>query len=146
MSITVEHLIEIERAIIERLVSDALFFGYSVSHSDGEALTVSRSRDTAPIMTQLHACDEEGLLFYDEEGGRVGAVSLVYGNGGYDVIADYTVNERMTALVAGAERLADAEAAVSAEIAFPRATRDGGKPWRRPQGPPVLRVISGGKP
>ncbi len=114
MSITVERLIEIERAIIERLVSDALFFeGYSVSHSDGEAITVSRSRDIAPIMAQLHACDEEGLFFYDEDGGRVGAVSLVYGNGGYDVIADYTVNERMTALVAGAERLAEAEAAVS---------------------------------
>ena len=52
----------------------------------------------------------------------------------------------MTALVAGAERLADAEAAVNAEITFSRATRDGGKPWPRPQGQPVLRVISGGKP
>lgn len=89
MSITVARRIEIERAIIERLVSDALFFqGYSVSHSDGEAITVSRSRDIAPIMKQLHACDEEGLIFHDAEGRRVGVVSLVYGNGGYVVIAD----------------------------------------------------------
>jgi hypothetical protein len=108
MSITVARRIEIERAIIERLVSDALFFqGYSVTHSDGQAITVSRSRDIAPIMAQLQACDEEGLIFHDKDGHRVGTVSLVYGNGGYDVIADHTVNERMSALVAGADRLAE---------------------------------------
>jgi hypothetical protein len=44
MSIRVARRIEIERAIIERLVSDALFFnGYTVTHSDGEALIVERS-------------------------------------------------------------------------------------------------------
>ena len=58
-------------------------------------------------MKQLHACDEEGLIFHDAEGRRVGVVSLVYGNGGYDVIADHTVNDQMTALVAGADRLAE---------------------------------------
>jgi hypothetical protein len=129
MSITVAKRVGIERAIIERLVSDALFFqGYSVSHSDGEAITVSRSRDIAPIMAQLQAYDEEGLIFHDAQGLRVGVVSLVYGNSGYDVIANHTVNERMSALVAGAERLADtleADAPVmtrsgSVEIAFPR--------------------------
>ena len=37
MSFRVARHIEIERAIVERLVSDALFFhGYTVSHSDGE--------------------------------------------------------------------------------------------------------------
>lgn len=61
-------------------------------------------------MKQLHACDEEGLIFHDAEGRRVGVVSLVYGKGGYDVIADHTVNERMSALVAGAEKLASLEA------------------------------------
>jgi hypothetical protein len=107
MPITVARRIEIERAIVERLVSDALFFhGYSVSHSDGEALTVTRSRDIGPIMAQLHSCDEEGLIFHDPDGRRIGIVSLVYGKSGYDVIADRTINDQMSALVAGAEKMA----------------------------------------
>jgi hypothetical protein len=69
MSITVARRIEIERAIVERLVSDALFFhGYTVSHSDGEALIVERSRDIGPIMAQLHSYDEESLTFHDADG------------------------------------------------------------------------------
>jgi hypothetical protein len=108
MSIRVARRIEIERAIVERLVSDALFFhGYTVSYSDGEALTVERSRDIGPIMAQLHRHPEESLTFHDADGHRVGAVSLVYGNDGYDVIADHTVNDQMAALVAGAGRLAE---------------------------------------
>jgi hypothetical protein len=107
MTITIARRIETERAIVERLVSDALFFhGYSVSHSDGEVLTVARSRDIGPIMKQLHACDEESLIFHDADGKRVGVVSLAYRNSGYDVLADHTVNDQMTALVAGAQRLA----------------------------------------
>jgi hypothetical protein len=99
--------VEIERAIVARLVSDALFFhGYSVSHSDREALAVARSSGIGPIMKQFHPCKEEGLIFRDADGKRVGDVSLVYGNGGYRVIADHTVNDRMTVLVAGAQRLA----------------------------------------
>jgi hypothetical protein len=84
MSIRVARRIEIERAIIERLVSDALFFnGYTVTHNDGEALIVERSRDIGPIMAQLHSHDEESLTFHAADGHRVGAVSLVYGNDGY---------------------------------------------------------------
>jgi hypothetical protein len=116
MSIRVAGRIEIERAIIERLVSDALFFhGYTVSYSDGEALIVERSRDIGPIMAQLHSHDEESLTFHDSAGHRVGAVSLVYGNDGYGALAGPTVNDQMVALVAGARRLAEsleAEAAV----------------------------------
>jgi hypothetical protein len=115
MSITVARRTEIERAIVERLVSDALFFhGYSVSHSDGEALTVERSRDIGPIMAQLYSSDEESLMFHDADGHHVGAVTLVYGNDGYGVLADHTLNDKMTTLVAGARRLAgslEAEAA-----------------------------------
>ena len=107
MAITIAWRIETELAIVERLVSDALFFhGYSVGHCDREASTVTRFRDIGPIMKQLRACDKESLIFYDAHGERVGVVSLVYGKNGYDVLADHTVNEQMTALVAGAQRLA----------------------------------------
>jgi hypothetical protein len=41
MSFRVARRIEIERAIVERPVSDALFFhGYTVSHSDGEVSVI----------------------------------------------------------------------------------------------------------
>jgi hypothetical protein len=107
MTITIARRIETERVIVERLVSDALFFqGYSVSHSSRSALTVARSRDIDPIMKQLHGCDDERLIFHDGDGKRVGVVSLVYGNSGYDVLADHTINDQMTALIAGAQRLA----------------------------------------
>jgi hypothetical protein len=107
VSITVARRIEIERAIVKRLVSDALFFhGYSVSHNDGNVLTVERAREVALIMEQLHSSGEESLTFHDPDGHHVGAVRLLYGNGGYDVIADHSVNDQMTALVAGAEELA----------------------------------------
>jgi hypothetical protein len=83
MSFRVARRIEIERAIVERLVSDALFFhGYAVSHGDGEALIVERSRDIGPVMAQLHSHDEESLTFHNADGHRAGAVSLVYGNDG----------------------------------------------------------------
>jgi hypothetical protein len=121
MPIRVARRIEIERAIVERLVSDALFFhGYTVSHSDGEALIVERSRDIGPIMAQLHCHPEESLTFHDADGHRVGAVSVVYGNDGYGVLADHTVNDQMAALVAGAGRLAES---LKAE-AHPHARRD----------------------
>jgi hypothetical protein len=108
MIITITRRIETERAIVERLVSDALFFcGYSVSHRSGSALTVARSRDIAPIMKQLHACDKESLSFHDADDKCVGSVWLEYGNSGYRVLADHTVNDQMTDLVAGAQRLAD---------------------------------------
>jgi hypothetical protein len=107
MTITIAQRIETERAIIERLVSDALFFhGYSVSLSDRGALTVARSRDIGPIMNQLHACDEESLIFHDADGKRVGVVSLAYGNRGFDVLTNHTFSDQMTALIAGAQRLA----------------------------------------
>jgi hypothetical protein len=120
MSNRVARRIEIERAIVERLVSDALFFhGYLVSHSDGEALTVERSRDIGPIMARLHFYDEGSLTFHDRDGRRIGAVNLACGNDGYGVLVDPTVNDQMTALLAGAARLAasleqEAKAAPSA--------------------------------
>jgi hypothetical protein len=107
MTITIAWRIETERAIVERLVSDALFFhGYCVSHREGEALTVTRSRDIGPIMKQIHTCHEESLIFHAVDDKRVGVVPLAHGNGSYDVLADHTVNDQMTALVAGAQRLA----------------------------------------
>lgn len=82
----------IEKKIVTFLVDKALTFGFSVTVFDGEEHPVRESKDMTLILDNLFACDEEWLQFYDAGHKIVGVVSLVYGNDGYDVIADHTVN------------------------------------------------------
>lgn len=82
----------IERQVVRAAVDGLIDAGYVVSVFDGEEYPVKRSRDAEAIMKELFACDEEWLIAgrIDEEGKhhRVGSVYLVYGNDGWDVIAD----------------------------------------------------------
>ena len=98
----------IERRIIERLVTDAIAAGFSVSVDDGGETTVDRSRNLDEIMAAVMTTDEDHIFFHQE--GRktaFGWARLIYGNDGWDVIADHTDNEAMRTLVAGASALAD---------------------------------------
>ena len=98
----------IERRIIERLVTDAIAAGFAVSVDDGGETTVKRSRDLDEIMAAVMTTDEDYLYFHEGEGRSTNNwVHLVYGNDGWDVIADHSDNEAMNALVAGASALAD---------------------------------------
>lgn len=94
----------IERAIAREVVDGLLRFGYTVDVFDGEGYALKRSCDADAIMDALHATDEDYL--YAHDGDRLaGWVRLVYGNDGYDVIADYTLS--LTMALKGAESLAD---------------------------------------
>lgn len=98
----------IERRIIERLVTDAIAAGFAVSVDDGGETTVKRSRDLAEIMAAVMTTDEDHLHIHRQDSRYAfGWVRLIYGNDGWDVIADHTDNEAMRALVAGATALAD---------------------------------------
>lgn len=109
---------EIERLIIRKLVEDALREGYTVKHNDGESDTVTVSTDgirksdeaisalADEVMKWIQQTDEEHLIF-SIGGSRVGSVFLVYGNDGYDVIADHTDTDEMRHLLIGAEALAE---------------------------------------
>ena len=105
---------QIERAIVRKIVEDALDMGYNVTHSDGEDYTITvridenttKQEAVEDIMDELHATDEEYLFFF-KSGKRVGSVTLIYGNDGHDVIADNTATDEVERILAGATELAD---------------------------------------
>lgn len=105
----------IERAIIRRAVRDILAAhdgAYCISVSDGESWPVKRSRDLDTIMANIGACDEETIVVRhitqsSEAGAKVGSIYLVYGNDGWDVIADHTDSPLMRELLTDANNLAD---------------------------------------
>ena len=113
--------ISIERKIVSRIVKDALAKGYTVSVYDGEEYALKRGTAYKQIMEACFSTDEDTLVFYAKTDGydigvdsplndkffRVGFVSLVYGNCGYDVISDCTYTPSMEALLSGAEALAN---------------------------------------
>jgi hypothetical protein len=84
---------EVERKIASALIQEALDAGYHISVNNGgdkDEIQPSTKKDV--ILNAMFATDEEHLLFYNEEGKKVGWVWFVYGNDGYDVISDYTTN------------------------------------------------------
>lgn len=102
-----------ERAIVRHLVRSVLArteAEYSLSVFDGEEWAIVRSRDLAAVMAEIGACDEERLAIRrgtDAEAERIGSVFLVYGNDGWDVIADNTCSDTMTELLKGTEEFAE---------------------------------------
>lgn len=106
----------IERAIVRRAVRDILATqaeegpAYCISVWDGENFAVKRSRDLDKIMADIGQCDEETIIVRrvateSEAGKHIGSIHLVYGNGGWDVMADYSAG-LMETLLKGANKLA----------------------------------------
>lgn len=84
---------EVERKIAEALIQQSLDAGYHISvNNGGDEDEIKPSHDKKKILDAMFATDEEHLIFYNEEGKRVGWVYFVYGNSGWDVISDYTTN------------------------------------------------------
>jgi hypothetical protein len=102
----------IERAIIRRAVEDIIAGGGLVTVFDGEEYGLLRSANRDAIMAELGACDEEYLNVVKPDdtaksGYRlVGSILLVYGNDGWDVIADY--HSGLEQVLKGANDLATA--------------------------------------
>ena len=128
---------ELEQRIVGRFVRDALAAGYNLAVSSDRGYDVDDgmllgSRDYDAIMAEAFAADEchifvqpadEPAVLEDETTGRerlygagpairrvnsIGYVYLVLGNGGYDVVSDYTTN--LETLLAGAMEISDAYA------------------------------------
>ena len=81
--------------IVRRLVKAALKQGWTISVNDSEEWTVKRSSDFNVVMDALFTTDADTLLFRKPDGDRIGSVVLVYGNAGYEVIADYSDTEEL---------------------------------------------------
>lgn len=91
---------EIERKIAKAVISSALNAGYKISVFDGEEETSILSSCTE-ILKAMFTTDED-TLYMSFSGNKIGWVKFVYGNDGYDVVSDYTVNLEKIMKVANA--------------------------------------------
>lgn len=83
---------ELEKRIARRCILDLIEAGYTVSVYDGEEVTVKCSTKGTEILAAMMTTDEDYLFAMDANGKREGWVRFIYGNSGWDVINDYTVN------------------------------------------------------
>jgi hypothetical protein len=91
-----------ELAVFNRLITACLAKGYFVSVHDGEEWAVKRSSDMSEIREAATAVEMVELVIRDMENNRkVGWISIIWGNApdGSELIADYTANPEMEALV-----------------------------------------------
>jgi hypothetical protein len=114
---TVKMRQEVERKVVGQLVRDILKAGYRLAVSLERGYDVDEmligSTDYKAIMDAAFAGDEAHIFIQPTDGptlenGQVisdGRVYLVFGNDGYDVISDYTVN--LEPLMAGANNVSD---------------------------------------
>ena len=98
---------KIEKAIVRRIVRDALKAGYTLNISNGgDGYELPAPTDKYKVANDtLFATDEEHLYFF-KEGKRVGWVFFVYGNSGYDVVCDNTDKPEINDILKGCEEVA----------------------------------------
>lgn len=83
--------IAIETKIAKKAISELIKAGYTLGVHDGEELVLRNCTDQKALIKAMQSVDEEHLMVY-KDNKRVGYVFFVYGNSGWDVIADYTTN------------------------------------------------------
>jgi hypothetical protein len=95
MSYLLRARIALERKIAKTIVEDALRAGYALNVQNGGETDElpNPSTDSQLILKTMFQTDDEYLMVYDLTNGKhVGWVRFVYGNSGWDVVNDYTVN------------------------------------------------------
>jgi hypothetical protein len=103
----------VERKIADAFLTTALKAGFYVNiDNGGDDLELPKPiNDKRAILKAMFAADEDRLYLYKSPDDKkaVGWVYFVYGNDGYDVISDYTVNlgkEKLN-LMEAADKLSD---------------------------------------
>lgn len=88
----------IERRIATAAAKGLIAEGYKIAVHDGEEIALPKTDDVRSIIGAMFSTDEDRFIVYrmpgiaDAEWERVGWVHFIYGNDGWDVIADYTTN------------------------------------------------------
>jgi hypothetical protein len=82
-----------EKRMASGLVKACLNLGFAITIDNGEDKPVVKSTSYRKIMDNLWQCDEEHVLIYDEKGKCFGWFYLVFGNDGWDLVADYSAND-----------------------------------------------------
>lgn len=89
--------IVVERAVVRHAANALLAAGYRLRLHDGEDWATAMTSHISDVMREIGACDEESLYVWHpstepgKEGRPAGRLFLVYGNDGWDVIADHSV-------------------------------------------------------
>lgn len=97
---------EVERKIAKALVKEAFAAGYIVSVDNGGDEESGKMSNLKSVLSAMFQTDEERLYMWNPTNGqRIGWVYFVYGNDGWDVISDYTVN--LEPIMSGANKIAD---------------------------------------
>jgi hypothetical protein len=99
---------EVERKIAAAFINQALAAGFTISIDNGgdEDEETKPSNNQDEILAGMFQTDEEHLYVWNPTNGkRVGWVFFVYGNDGWDVISDYSVN--MEPLMSEANKISD---------------------------------------
>ena len=92
-------VVKTERAIARAAIAGILAAGYTISVDDGEEIVLRQSTDAKKIFDAMFSTDEDYLHVHKADAPArqntreaFGWVRFVYGNDGWDVICDYTVN------------------------------------------------------
>lgn len=103
----VEQRIALETQIVNKLLAEILIAGHRVRIENGGDEDFE-SNDLNLLMKEVNATDEEYINIVDSvTGDIIGWFWLVYGNDGYDVIADHTCNNDTMAIVDKVQPLID---------------------------------------
>lgn len=105
MSGSVKMRQRVERMIARRVILDGKRAGYQFNvHNGGDGYELpSPTDDVKLLLKTMFATDDEYLHFF-KDGKLFGWVYFVYGNGGWDVVSDYTTN--LVTVMVGANKLA----------------------------------------
>jgi hypothetical protein len=102
---------EVEKKIATAFIESALSAGLFINIDNGgdDLELPKQTNDKALILKTMFAADEDRVYVYKNETDKkaIGWVYFVYGNDGWDVISDYTVNlgEEKLNLMVEADRL-----------------------------------------
>jgi hypothetical protein len=83
---------EIATAVVAALLEAGFYVSIDNGDNNGNDFELENSRHSRTILGAMFQTDEETLFVYTTDGNQYGWVFFVYGNDGWDVISDYTVN------------------------------------------------------
>jgi len=84
------NILKLEHRVLSAAISELLSHNFSLSVFDGGEYALRKRRDKKEVLRHLWTCDEEWLIVYDGLGARLGALYLIYGECGWDVVCDYS--------------------------------------------------------
>lgn len=95
----------IEETIAQAILNKLAEFGFIFSVYDGEEFVIRDSGNIDNVLKAMFGTDDDTIYVTHPQTNVHGHVQLVYGNGGTDVIHDYTTN--LEQYISPAEELAE---------------------------------------